>query len=37
VINAKGLKHKIFGEAHKSAYSNHLRGNKMYTDLKATY
>jgi hypothetical protein len=30
VPNDKGLKHKIFREAHESAYSIHLGVNKMY-------
>jgi hypothetical protein len=37
VPNVKELKDKILHEAHKSAYSIHPRGNKMYHDLKATY
>jgi hypothetical protein len=37
VHNVKGLKDKIFREAHKFAYDIHLGGNKMYHDLKATY
>jgi hypothetical protein len=37
VPNVKKLKDKILHEAHESAYSIHLRGNKMYHDLKATY
>jgi hypothetical protein len=37
VRNVKELKDKILCEAHKSAYSIHLRGNKMYNDLKTTY
>jgi hypothetical protein len=37
VANAKELKDKILHEAHESAYSIHLRGNKIYHDLKATY
>jgi hypothetical protein len=37
VTNVKELKDKIFHEAHESAYSIHLGGNKMYHDLKATY
>jgi hypothetical protein len=37
VPNVKELKDKILGEAHESAYSIHLGGNKMYHDLKATY
>jgi hypothetical protein len=36
VPNGKELKDKILLEAHKSAYSIHPRGNKMYHDLKAT-
>jgi hypothetical protein len=37
VPNAKELKDKIHREAHASAYSIHLGGNKIYHDLKATY
>jgi hypothetical protein len=37
VPNVKELKDKILHEAHESAYSIHLEGNKMYHDLKATY
>jgi hypothetical protein len=37
VPNVKELKDNIFREAHESAYSIHLGGNKMYHDLKATY
>jgi hypothetical protein len=37
VPNIKELKEKILREAHESAYSVHLGGNKMYHDLKATY
>jgi hypothetical protein len=37
VPNVKGLKGKIFQEAHESAYSIHPGGNKIYHDLKATY
>jgi hypothetical protein len=37
VSNVKELKDKILREAHESAYSIHLGGNKMYHDLKATY
>jgi hypothetical protein len=37
VPSIKELKDKILCEAHESAYSIHLRGNKMYDDLKATY
>jgi hypothetical protein len=37
VPNIKELKNKILHEAHKSAYSIHPGGNKMYRDLKATY
>jgi hypothetical protein len=33
----KEFKDKILHEAHKSTYSTHPRGNKMYHDLKATY
>jgi hypothetical protein len=35
--NIKELKDKILHEAHKSTYSIHPGGNKMYHDLKATY
>jgi hypothetical protein len=37
VPNVMELKDKILCEVHESAYSIHLRGNKMYHDLKATY
>jgi hypothetical protein len=37
VRNVKEMKDKILHEAHKSAYSIHLGGNKMYHDLNATY
>jgi hypothetical protein len=37
VPNVKELKDKILREAHESAYSIHLGGNKIYDDLKATY
>jgi hypothetical protein len=37
VPNVKELKDKIFHEAHESAYSIHLGGNKMYHDFKTTY
>jgi hypothetical protein len=37
VPNVKELEAKILREAHESAYSIHLGGNKMYHDLKATY
>jgi hypothetical protein len=37
VPNIKKLKDKILREAHESAYSIHLRGNKMYHNLKSTY
>jgi hypothetical protein len=37
VPNIKELKDKILRVAHKSDYSIHPRGNKMYRDLKATY
>jgi hypothetical protein len=37
VSNIKKLKDKILREVHESAYSNHLGGNKMHHDLKATY
>jgi hypothetical protein len=33
----KELKDKILHEAHESTYSIHLRGNKLYHGLKATY
>jgi hypothetical protein len=36
VPNVKELKDKILREAHESAYSIHLGGNKMYYDLNAT-
>jgi hypothetical protein len=37
VPKVKELKDKIIHEAHKSAYSIHPGGNKMYHDLKPTY
>jgi hypothetical protein len=37
VPNIREMKDKILCEAHESAYSIHLGGNKMYHDLKATY
>jgi hypothetical protein len=37
VPTVKEVKDKILREAHGSAYSIHLGGNKMYHDLKATY
>jgi hypothetical protein len=37
VLNIKELKDKILREAHESAYSIHLGGNKIYHDLMATY
>jgi hypothetical protein len=37
VPNIKQLKDKILCEAHKSPYSIHPGGNKMYHDIKATY
>jgi hypothetical protein len=37
VPNGKELKDKIIHEVHESAYSIHLKWNKMYRDLKATY
>jgi hypothetical protein len=37
VPNIKELKDKILREAHKSAYSIHPRGNKMYHEIKASY
>jgi hypothetical protein len=37
VPNVKELKDKILREAHKSSYSIHPGGNKMYHDLKDTY
>jgi hypothetical protein len=37
VPNVKELMDKILCETHESAYSIHLRGNKMYYDLKVTY
>jgi hypothetical protein len=36
-ICVKEWKDKILCEAHESAYSIYLGGNKMYHDLKATY
>jgi hypothetical protein len=37
VPNVKELMDNILCEAHESAYSIHLEGNKMYHNLKATY
>jgi hypothetical protein len=37
VPNVKELKNKILREAHESAYSIHLGGNKMYLSHRATY
>jgi hypothetical protein len=37
VLNVKELKDKILQEAHKSAYSIYLGGNKMHHDLNTTY
>jgi hypothetical protein len=37
VPNVKELKDRILHEAHESAYSIHLGGDKMYHDIKATY
>jgi hypothetical protein len=37
VPNVMELKDKVLREAHESAYSIHLGGNKMYHDLKTTY
>jgi hypothetical protein len=37
VPNIKKLKDKILHEAHRSAYSIHSGGNKIYHNLKATY
>jgi hypothetical protein len=37
VPTVKELKDKVLREAHESAYSIHLGGNKMYHNLKATY
>jgi hypothetical protein len=31
------LKDMVRREAHKSAYSIHLQGNRMYQDIKATH
>jgi hypothetical protein len=36
VPNVKKLKDKILRKAHKSVYSIHPGGNKMYHDLKTT-
>jgi hypothetical protein len=36
VPNVNELKDKILCDTHKSAYSIHPRGNKMYHDLKVT-
>jgi hypothetical protein len=37
VPDIKELKDKVLREVHKSTYSIHLQGNKMYQYLKATY
>jgi hypothetical protein len=37
VPDVKEIKNLILREAHDSAYSIHLRGNKMYRDLKVSY
>jgi hypothetical protein len=37
VPNVNELKDKILREAHESAYSIYLGGNKMYHDLETTY
>jgi hypothetical protein len=37
VPNVKELKDKILCEAHESAYSIYLGGNKIYHDLEITY
>jgi hypothetical protein len=37
VPNVKELKHRILCEPHRSAYSIHPGGNKMYHDLKGHY
>jgi hypothetical protein len=37
VHNIKELKDRVLCEAHKSAYSFHPVGNKMYHDLKVIY
>jgi hypothetical protein len=37
VPNVKELRDKILHEAHESAYSIHIGGNKMDHDLKGTY
>jgi hypothetical protein len=37
VPNIKEIKNLILREAHDSAYSIHLGGNKMYQDLKVSY
>jgi hypothetical protein len=37
VPNIKEFKDNILHEAHKSAYSIHPGGNKMYHDLMTTY
>jgi hypothetical protein len=37
VLDDKEIKSLILREAHNSAYSIHLGGNKMYEDLKLSY
>jgi hypothetical protein len=37
VPDVKEIKNLILQEAHDSAYSIHLRGNKMYQDLSVSY
>jgi hypothetical protein len=37
IPDVKEIKNLILWEAHDSAYSIHLGGNKMYKDLKASY
>ena len=37
VPNDKELKKKLLFEAHNTVFTKHLRGNKMYQDLKQHY
>ena len=37
VLGSGGLKKEIMSEAHHSPYTVHLRGTKMYRDLKGSY
>ena len=37
VVKDEGLKKEILNETHRSKYTVHLGGNKMYQDLKSIY